>query len=140
MTAPSVAGAPLAEEILRSCLADAPVRLTVTGECLSPCLREGEKVVLHGRSRRAPRFGDVVLCAPAGRLRLHRLVWAPPWGRWRTKGDRTPSWDARIRPDEVLATVVAVDDHGEDRPLTPRRLRAARSLAAALLNRVLPAA
>jgi hypothetical protein len=140
MTDSSVAGAPLAEEILKACLDDAPVRLTVTGACLSPCLREGDKVVLHGRSRRLPRFGDVVLCAPQGNLRLHRLVWSPPWGRWRTKGDRTPSWDARIRPDEVLATVVAIDDGGEDRPLAPLRLRAVRSLASALLNRVLPAA
>ena len=70
---------PFAEELLRECLSAFPhVRLTVTGRCMEPALRHGERVHLVGARRRRPRVGDVVLARQKDGLRLHRLVWGPP--------------------------------------------------------------
>ena len=87
------------------------VQMTVTGNCMAPALPEGSVVSLARAGERPPRLGDVVLVRlPAG-LRLHRLIWGPPlaWGRWRTKGDRTPSWDPAVAPAQVLASVREAD-------------------------------
>ena len=43
------------EELLRDCLGSFPhVRLTVTGRCMEPALRHGERVHLVGATRRPP--------------------------------------------------------------------------------------
>ena len=136
MIATAAAEPAFAREAFATFLAEGPVRLAVTGGCLSPALAEGETVTLVGPDRRRPRFGDVVLCETSAGLRLHRLVWSPPWGLgWRTKGDRARSCDGRIHPRQVLGTAVA----GAGRPLGPRRWLALRSLGAAVLHRILPA-
>src|SRR5205814_2060658 len=74
------------------------------------------QVTLVAPSRRRPRAGDVVLAATASGLRLHRLMWAPRGGRWRTKADRSPTWDPAVRGTDVLATVVEVGGLGASRP------------------------
>jgi hypothetical protein len=112
------------------------VRMTVTGNCMAPALPEGATVSLARTGARRPRLGDVVLVRlPAG-LRLHRLIWGPPlaWGRWRTKGDRSPSWDPAVAPAQVLGWVREADRG-------PAPVRAAlTSLARALVSRLRAAA
>ena len=70
----------LGEAALRQLLAShSSVRFTVTGRCMEPAIREGEQVRLVGPERRSPRVGDVVLVRLPSGLRLHRLVWGPPF-------------------------------------------------------------
>jgi hypothetical protein len=130
---------PFREEVLRDCLAFFPwVRLTVSGRCMEPALPEGARVHLVHARRRRPRLGDVVLLRGRDGLRLHRLVWgpplAPPGTRWRTKADRGRLLDPPLDPSEVLATVVAEEEHPEARSRRPGT--AAWSLLRGLLARL----
>jgi hypothetical protein len=130
---------PFAEELLRDCLDSFPhVRLTVTGGCMEPALLHGEKVRLVGASRRRPRLGDVVLARQKEGLRLHRLVWGPPFARkgasWRTKADRGLLLDPPLAADAVLASVEAIEARPGARPRRPGRalVSLARGIAARL--------
>jgi len=130
---------PFGEDLLRDCLASFPhVRLTVTGRCMEPALCHGEKVRLVGASRRRPRVGDVVLARQTQGLRLHRLVWGPPFARagasWRTKADRGRLLDPPIVADAVLASVEAVEARPGAQPRRPGRalVSLARGIAARL--------
>lgn len=130
---------PFGEELLRDCLASFPhVRLTVTGRCMEPALRHGEKVRLVGASRRRPRLGDVVLARQREGLRLHRLVWGPPLAGagspWRTKADRGRRLDPPLGAGDVLASVAAVEGRPGARPR--RAGRALLSLAGGLAARL----
>jgi Uncharacterised nucleotidyltransferase len=114
--------APFREDLVRECLASFPwVRLSVTGRCMRPLLDDGDRVHLVHARRHPPRLGDVVLSRGPEGLRLHRLVWGPPLAlpgtRWRTKADRGRLLDPSLRPEDVLATVVAM----ESRPGEPSR-------------------
>jgi hypothetical protein len=141
---PPAAGAPAAEvpfgeELLRDCLGSFPhVRLTVTGRCMEPALRHGERVHLVGASRRPPRVGDIVLARQKDGLRLHRLVWGPPLaganGGWRTRADRGLLLDPPLAAADVLASVDVVEDRPGAR--ARRTGRAFLSLAAALAARL----
>ncbi|MBN2371471.1 MAG: S24/S26 family peptidase [Vicinamibacteria bacterium] len=100
-------------EYLRQCLADfARVRLRVTGTCMRPVLAPGDDVELVSAARRHPFMGDVVLVRHAAGLRLHRLVWGPPFAgahrAWRTASGRGVV-DAPLRSEDVLATVVSIE-------------------------------
>jgi hypothetical protein len=133
-----VATVSLGEEVLRDGLAAFPwVRLTVTGQCMEPALADGAKVRLVAARRRRPRLGDVVLARGRDGLRLHRLVWGPPLAlpgmRWRTKADRGRLLDPPLDPSEILATVVAVEEHPKARSRRPGK--AAWSLARGVLAR-----
>jgi hypothetical protein len=137
--APAGAEVPFAEELLRDCLASFPhVRLTVTGRCMEPALLHGDKVHLVGASRRRPRVGDVVLARQAQGLRLHRLVWGPPFARkgafWRTKADRGRLLDPPLAAEAVLASVEAVEARPGARPRSTGRalVSLARGIAARL--------
>ena len=135
---PVVATVSLGEEVLRDGLAAFPwVRLTVTGQCMEPALADGAKVRLVAARRRRPRLGDVVLARGRDGLRLHRLVWGPPLAlpgmRWRTKADRGRLLDPPLDPSEILATVVAVEEHPKARSRRPGK--AAWSLARGVLAR-----
>jgi hypothetical protein len=130
---------PFAEELLRDCLASFPhVRLTVTGRCMEPALLHGEKVRLVGASRRRPRVGDVVLARQTQGLRLHRLVWGPPFAwkgtPWRTKADRARLLDPPLAAEAVLASVEAVEARPRAQPRRPGRalVSLARGIAARL--------
>jgi Uncharacterised nucleotidyltransferase len=130
---------PFGEEVLRDCLASFPhVRLTVTGRCMEPALRHGEKVLLVGASRRRPRLGDVVLARQSEALRLHRLVWGPPLAgagsAWRTKADRGLRLDPPLAAADVLASVTAVEGRPSARPR--RAGRALLSLAGGIAARL----
>jgi hypothetical protein len=99
----------LSRQVLTECLRDFPdVRLTVTGGCMEPALREGDVVTLVAAARRRPRLGDVVLTSVDGGFRLHRLVWARAGGRWRTKADRAPTWDPVSSEADLIATAIEV--------------------------------
>jgi hypothetical protein len=107
--------------------------LTVTGDCMRPVLRPGDRVRLESARRRPPRLGDVVLVRQAQGLRLHRLIWK---GRrtWRTKGDRSFHADPRLRPQDVIATVAGVEGGADVR--RGWRRATLRSLLAAAAVRV----
>src|SRR5262249_32164950 len=112
---------PFSNALLRACLAEFPhVRLRVTGACMAPHLQPGDSVLIASSAAPRPGLGDVVLVRPREGLRLHRLVWKPPFGRsvWRTKGDRSRVWDSRIQPADVLGTVLVNE---EGRTLGGRR-------------------
>jgi hypothetical protein len=146
LPAPIEASPEFARDVLVRFLDDFPsVSLTVSGGCMAPALRAGERVTLVSPSRRRPRAGDVVLAATAAGLRLHRLVWAPPGHAWRTKADRAPTWDPALTDADVVATATEVRGDGEARPTRSAR-RLLGSLAAvaiahlrALGSRPLPA-
>lgn len=130
---------PFGEELLRDCLGSFPhVRLTVTGRCMEPALRHGEKVHLVSAARRAPRLGDIVLARQKDGLRLHRLVWgpplAPPGGAWRTKADRGLLLDPPVGAADVLASVDALEDRPGAR--SRRAGKALLSLASGLAARL----
>jgi hypothetical protein len=134
---------PFGEELLRECLGSFPhVRLTVTGRCMEPALRHGEKVHLVGCARRRPRVGDIVLARQEDGLRLHRLVWGPPFaaagGRWRTKADRAVLLDPPLGAKDVLASVDVVEGRPGARSRRPGR--ALLSLARGLAARIRPGA
>jgi hypothetical protein len=130
---------PFAEELLRDCLSAFPhVRLTVTGRCMEPAIRNGDKVHLVAAARRPPRLGDVVLARQKEGLRLHRLVWGPPLApagaAWRTRADRGSLPDPPIAAGDVLGSVAAVERRPDE---TSRRAgRALLSLAGAALARL----
>jgi hypothetical protein len=112
------------------------VRLTVTGSCMAPALVEGDHSELVSTTRRHPLLGEIVLVRFKDGLRLHRLVWGPPFARargpWRTRADRGIGLDPAIDPAQVLAVAVAVEGRG---PLRPRPLLAVRALCRALWAR-----
>jgi hypothetical protein len=128
---------PFADRILEDCLSAFPdVVFAVTGHCMSPDLAEGERVRVVSPSRRPPRLGDVVLTRSAGDLRLHRLVWGPPFVRrsagWRTQADRALCLDPLLSEKDILGTVVAV----EGRPYERSFARAVWSLSRAIVTRL----
>lgn len=106
----------LREAALRACLTEFPhVRLTVSGDCMAPALRPGQ-VVFLARPSCPARTGAIVLVRPPAGLRLHRVVWGPPFagmlGRMRTKGDRSLAFDSPPEPKDVLAVVIGVEGGG----------------------------
>ena len=131
----------LSRQVLAECLRDfADVRLTVTGRCMEPALREGEVVTLVAAARRRPRLGDVVLTAAGGGFLLHRLVWRRPGGPWRTKADRAPTWDPVSSEADLIATAIEVRS-GESARATwsaGRLLRSWIAVAAAHLRALRP--
>ena len=127
----------LSRQVLSECLRDfAHVQLTVTGRCMEPALREGDVVTLAAAARRRPRLGDVVLASVHGGFRLHRLVWKQPGGRWRTKADRAPTWDAASNDADLIATAIEVRSGQVARPTRRARplLRSLIAVAAAHLR------
>jgi hypothetical protein len=130
------ASGPRAEALLTGLLDQfGRIGLEVSGGCMSPALRPGERVSIASRRQRRPRFGDVVLVRQQEGLRLHRLVWAPrSGGHWRTRADRGGGLDPRIRDVDVLGTVVAVERRSL---LSVRRIdRAVVSLARSVWSRL----
>ncbi len=95
-------------------------RLTVSGTCMEPSLREGSKITLR-RFDGVVRVGDVVLLRTAAGLRLHRVL-LRLGDRIRTKGDRGTYFD----PSSPLSAVIGVCETKESR-LT-RLVRATGSL------------
>ena len=117
MIAAADASPELSRAVLVECLREFPhVRLTVSGHCMSPAVREGEVVTLVSAARRRPRLGDVVLAATAEGLRLHRLLWTSPLGGWRIKADAAPTWDAAVSGADIIATAIRVQQGDDARP------------------------
>lgn len=109
----------------------------VTGDCMRPALAAGDLVRIAPARVRRPRFGDVVLVATTGGLRLHRLVWGPPltFARWRTKGDNAPGFDGPVSPEGALGTVLGVEGPRGLRPVFSP-VRALGSLLRGLVSRL----
>jgi len=64
---------------LRSLVCDAPLRLRVVGDCMTPNLSAGSTVEIAPLRLAWP--GDIVAFAAAGRLVVHRVVGYRPRGR-----------------------------------------------------------
>jgi hypothetical protein len=117
------------DALLKACLRSfGRVRLTVTGACMSPALRDGEPVDVEVTE---PKLGDIVLfdsatdSAASPSLKLHRLIgvngerlytkpdWGPPdrpvmksalWGvAFRLDGSRLCQDQWRVRINRVMA-------------------------------------
>lgn len=118
----------VAEDWIREILRLGPcgARLTVTGTCMEPSLKEGSKIALEP-VRRPVRAGDIVLVRTPAGLRLHRVL-ACSRGRIRTKGDRGVYLD----PEATLDAVIAVCATGES--AFTRRIRVGLSLTRLLLR------
>jgi len=100
--------------VLRHCLETFPyVRLSVTGRCMMPALSPGDAVKIAPRTRRTPRWGDIVLVRHPDGMRLHRLVWRWPsaFGNapWLTKADRSAEWDPPTDPRNILGTMIQIE-------------------------------
>jgi hypothetical protein len=83
-----------------------------TEACMRPVIEPGDEVELVSAARRPPFVGDIVLARQVVGLRLHRLVWGPPFAgphrAWRTASDRGVV-DAPLNSQGVLATVVSIE-------------------------------
>lgn len=101
----------VAEDWIREILRqdDQGARLTVSGTCMEPSLKEGSKITLR-RFDGVVRVGDVVLLRTAAGLRLHRVLLGLG-DRIRTKGDRGIYLD----PSSPLSAVIGVCETDEDR-------------------------
>lgn len=113
----------VAEEWIREVLRqdERGARLTVSGSCMEPSLKEGSKVTLMPLQGTA-RVGDVVLIRTAAGLRLHRVLLR--FGdRVRTKGDSGTYLD----PVSSASAVIGVCETSESR--LARLLHTAGSLA-----------
>jgi hypothetical protein len=115
--------------VLQDCLETFPyVRLSVTGRCMMPALCPGDAVTIAPRTRRTPRWGDIVLVRQPDGMRLHRLVWRWPSAfgnaRWLTKADRSAEWDPPADPRSILGTMIQIEAPAG----TPPR-RTARAIA-----------
>jgi len=112
----------IADAVLQQCLHIFPhIRLRVTGTCMTPDLQPGDTVGIVSRSRREPKWGDIVLVRHQDGLRLHRLVWRWPFAtdrsRWLTKADRRMECDPRVSPANLLGTVVRIENDSHTRQL-----------------------
>lgn len=104
-------------EVLR--LEAGGARLTVSGTCMEPSLREGSKITLT-RFGGTVCVGDVVLLRTSVGLRLHRVLLR--FGdRVRTKGDRGTYLD----PASPLSAIIGVCETSETR--VARVIRSIRS-------------
>jgi signal peptidase I len=75
--------------------------VTVSGACMEPSLRPGERITLR-KSTGPPRVGDVALVRTPRGLRLHRVVFR--FRRMiRTKGDQGVFLDPQVSEADVLA-------------------------------------
>lgn len=104
-----------------------PLWIAVSGDCMAPRLKHGDRVAV------APRWwywpGDVLAVrAWDGRLRVHRLLgWRLRAGRleWVTGADRAAGNDVPVGRDQILGRVVAVRPQRDLLPIRPAdRMRA----------------
>lgn len=81
--------------------------LTVSGRCMEPRLREGQRVRVVAASRARCRVGDVVLVETAAGPRLHRLVLALPGLPLVTMADSENTWDGFLPRSSLLGRAAA---------------------------------
>lgn len=120
----------LAEAILRECLVLDPHggRLTVSGRCMEPVLREG--AVIQVEAPAGPvRTGDVVLVRTSAGLRLHRIV-LRLGQTLRTKGDRSVFLDPAVAVRDVVGVWVSAESRARS------LLRVGLSLGRYILERI----
>ncbi len=105
-------------------------RVRVSGGCMAPALREGDRVtVFRGR---LPRRGDVALLSASGWLEIHRLVDRIDLGRrrWYVHLGDASTIPGVARPDDILGIV---DLPRSERPAPRAHLRGLLLRAGALL-------
>ena len=84
------------------------VPVTVTGRCMSPLLREGQRLSVQKRGRYFT--GDILVFAAAGgELLVHRYLGPVPTGRLMTKADTAARIDALVSRDHILGRVLSAD-------------------------------
>lgn len=91
-------------EVVRGALNEgASLWLRVTGQSMSPLLREGDSVLLVKAN--SPAVGDVVFLDGLGVPLLHRLV-SRHGDRVRTRGDACALFDPEVRVETVVGRAV----------------------------------
>jgi hypothetical protein len=114
---------------LRDMAREAPLAMTVRGDCMAPCLRDGERVEVAPARRYWP--GDVVaLPTEEGAIALHRLLgYRRMAGRWVcvTRGDSCSRPDSPLPPERLLGRARVA-------PSLADRVRAVAALAALALG------
>lgn len=114
---------------LRDMVREAPLAMTVRGDCMAPHLRDGDRVEVAPARRYWP--GDVVaLPTEEGAIALHRLLgYRRVTGRWVcvTRGDRCSRPDSPLPPERLLG-------RARVEPSLADRLRAVAALAGLALG------
>ena len=82
--------------------------VTVTGSCMTPLLRKGQRLVVQKQARYFT--GDILVFAAAGgELLVHRYLGPAPGGRLMTKADAGERIDALVLHGEVFGRVLSAD-------------------------------
>lgn len=97
--------------MLRRALARGPHRSPVTSNSMAPLAREGDIFVIVPAGKRGPVFGDVVAAVAGSRAVVHRVV-GKRLGFYVTKGDASPGFDPRVRRQDLLGRVRALQKSG----------------------------
>lgn len=83
---------------------------SITGNCMSPLIREGDSLVIkHGNHD--VRVGDVVVYGTPGKFYTHRVVrirYTEGREFFLLKGDRSPTFDQPVSRDQILGKVIEV--------------------------------
>lgn len=88
------------------------VEVPVTGDSMSPFIRDLDVVTLVPLGHEPPRRGDVVAFPrPDGRLVIHRVV-ASAGGRLRTRGDAAGLADGWIDAEILIGRVEKIERRG----------------------------
>jgi hypothetical protein len=123
LSLPAPALAELLQAVLRK---GGSFRFRATGSSMSPCIREGDVILVAPLPPGAsPRLGQVVAFAhpDTRRLAVHRIV-ARRGGSFLIKGDSRPLADGLIPAADVLGYVARVERDGQEvwAGLGPERL------------------
>ncbi len=82
--------------------------VTVTGSCMAPLLREGQRLMLQKQTRYST--GDIlVFAATGGELLVHRYLGPAPGARVMTKADTGRGIDVLVLRNQVLGRVLTAD-------------------------------
>ena len=103
----AMAHQPRIAEALTELAAEAPVALTVRGDCMVPLLTDGQRVEVKAARRYWP--GDVIaFSSPTGELVVHRVIgYRSRRGRvvLQTRADASGTLDQPVAPARVLGRV-----------------------------------
>jgi hypothetical protein len=125
---------PVVTEVIRDRIDEGvPTWLPVHGRSMWPLLEDGTRILVVPSTR--IRFGDLLAYACEGAIVCHRVIWRQGVALM-TRADHGGAGAERVRPDQIVGVVAALERRGAVVDLTrPGRraqavARATRSLAA----------
>jgi len=103
------------------------IRLSISGDSMSPILRDGDVVEVQPATPDQLRKGDLILFkTEEGFLILHRYIRSQAWFSqvWLlTKGDASLGFDRPVSPQQVLGRVVQIIRQGRVLSLEGKKAR-----------------